>query len=489
MATAFELSGSRPVSRRADGKARVRAGLLGAARALFARQGVAATTMDDVARLAAVSRATAFNYFPSKHLLLAALVHEMEARFLHIIDTQFDQPATAAERLAALFSWTATKVEETPELSRVLIGASETTFGAAADSGARTARTHRAFMRVLDAGRRRGQRACRRANRSARGDHRGQLRGHPARVARGTPLSAAAAAGRRGGHPGRTDCTAIAPGPGCGRHAVSVELLPWEVPAVGAAVDIAGDLRWIRLPVPGPLQHINVWLAPGRRRRVLIDTGMNQPETHAAWDALALSERLGEELEAILVTHHHPDHFGMAANLAARFDVPVRMSEPARAAAQLATAGALAAGAEALAEYRDTWGVDFEVLLTRARAAGVYDRLVSGMPAPTSFITEGERIAELRDPWHASLHHGHAEGHVCLYWRQSNLLISGDQLLPAISSNVSLYPGAGSEDPLADFLDSLERLAGLPETTVVLPAHGRPFRGPARARGAAARGT
>jgi glyoxylase-like metal-dependent hydrolase (beta-lactamase superfamily II) len=248
-------------------------------------------------------------------------------------------------------------------------------------------------------------------------------------------------------------------------------------------VDIAGDLRWIRLPVPGPLQHINVWLAPGRRRRVLIDTGLNQPETHAAWEALAASERLGEELEAILVTHHHPDHFGMAANLAARFHVPVRMSEPARAAAQRATAGALAAGADALAEYRDTWGVDFEVLLTRARAAGVYEKLVSGMPAPTAFITEGERIAELRDPWNASLHFGHAEGHVCLHWLQSNLLISGDQLLPAISSNVSLYPGAGSSDPLADFLDSLERLAGLPETTVVLPAHGRPFRG-ARARAA-----
>ena len=103
-----------------------------------------------------MSRATAFNYFPSKHLLLAALVREMEARFLHIMDTQFDQPASAAERIAALFSWTAAKVEETPELSRVLIGASETTFGAAPDSDVRTARTHRAFTRVLDAGRREG---------------------------------------------------------------------------------------------------------------------------------------------------------------------------------------------------------------------------------------------------------------------------------------------------------------------------------------------
>jgi AcrR family transcriptional regulator len=156
VSSSLPLPAARVPSRRADGKARVRARLLAAARGLFARQGVAATTVDDIARLAEVSRATAFNYFPSKQALLAALVHEMEARFLHIMDAQFDQPASAAQRIAALFSWTAAKVEETPELSRVLIGASETTFGAAPDSGVRTARTHRAFTRVLDAGRREG---------------------------------------------------------------------------------------------------------------------------------------------------------------------------------------------------------------------------------------------------------------------------------------------------------------------------------------------
>ena len=144
----------RPPSRRADGKARVRAALLGAARTLFARQGVAETTVDDIARLAQVSRATAFNYFPSKQALLEVLVHEMEARFLHVMDGLSERPGTAAERIAAVFSWTAAKVEETPELSRVLIGASETTFGASPDSGVRTARTHRAFVRLLAAGRR-----------------------------------------------------------------------------------------------------------------------------------------------------------------------------------------------------------------------------------------------------------------------------------------------------------------------------------------------
>lgn len=150
------LPPGRARSRRADGKARVRASLLAGARELFARQGVAATTMDDIARLAQVSRATAFNYFPSKHLLLGVLVREMEARFLHIMENQFERPAGAAARIAELFSWTAAKIEESPQLSRVLIGASETTFGAAPDSGIRTARTHRAFVRVLAAGRRDG---------------------------------------------------------------------------------------------------------------------------------------------------------------------------------------------------------------------------------------------------------------------------------------------------------------------------------------------
>jgi glyoxylase-like metal-dependent hydrolase (beta-lactamase superfamily II) len=260
---------------------------------------------------------------------------------------------------------------------------------------------------------------------------------------------------------------------------MSLQLLAWEPPALGGAVSIDGDLRWIRLPVPGPLQHINVWLAPGRERRVLIDTGLNQPETQAAWDALAVSEHLGEQLEAIIVTHHHPDHFGMAASLALRFQVPVRMSEPARAAALRSTSRAIGIAPGSLQEYRERWGVDFEALVSRARAGGTFDKLISGIPGEAPFITEGERLPELRDPWHASLHFGHAEGHVCLHWHEAALLISGDQLLPGISSNVSLYPGAASSDPLADFLASLERLGQLPDETIVLPSHGQPFRGAA----------
>lgn len=260
---------------------------------------------------------------------------------------------------------------------------------------------------------------------------------------------------------------------------MSIAPLDWVPPAPGAAVDITGDIRWIRLPVPGSLQHINVWLVPGINGRVLVDTGMSQPDTHAAWEELAASERLAQELRGILVTHHHPDHFGMAAALAMRFGVPVRMSAPTRAAAESSMASDVGAADGSLAEYHREWGVDFAALLERARAAGVFGKLISGMPAQAEPIVEGERIGELHEPWQASLHFGHAEGHVCFHWAQGGLLISGDQLLPKISSNISLYPGAGSADPLADFLTSLERLAQLPDETIVLPAHGQPFRGAA----------
>ena len=163
--------------------------------------------------------------------------------------------------------------------------------------------------------------------------------------------------------------------------------------------------------------------------------------------------------------------------------VPVRMSAPARLAAQSSLQSPVGGNHGAFADYRQTWGVDFEELLTRAKAAGMFAKFTTGLPAESAAIAEGERIAELRDPWQASLHFGHAEGHVCLHWPEGQLLISGDQLLPTISSNISLYPGAASADPLADFFASLERLATLAAETIVLPAHGQPFRGAAvRAR-------
>lgn len=257
-----------------------------------------------------------------------------------------------------------------------------------------------------------------------------------------------------------------------------IEPLEWTPPAVGAAVEVEQGIRWIRQAVPGALRHINLWLLPGREGCVLVDTGMNLPETLEAWEGLAEREQLSRSLRGIIVTHHHPDHLGMAAHLSRRFGVPARMSAAARTVAADLLAGVAARPPDVLEAYREEWGFDFRDLIDTGRdGSGSFVRLITGLPEPAPPLVAEERPAELRDPWRTSLHFGHAEGHACLHWDEGGMFVSGDQLLPTISSNISLYPGIVSADPLEDFFDSLERLDRLPPDTIVLPAHGLPFRG------------
>jgi glyoxylase-like metal-dependent hydrolase (beta-lactamase superfamily II) len=83
----------------------------------------------------------------------------------------------------------------------------------------------------------------------------------------------------------------------------------------------------------------------------------------------------------------------------------------------------------------------------------------------------GERI------WQCISGYGHSPEHMALLDAQQQLMISGDMLLPSISTNVSVYAMEPDSNPLQLFLDSLQRMAHLPDTTLVLPSHGRPFQG------------
>ena len=248
-----------------------------------------------------------------------------------------------------------------------------------------------------------------------------------------------------------------------------------DPPEPGGWVELNGDVLWGRLPVPGLLGHVNVWLLPVPGGWWLADTGMLMPGVEAAWSRLAQALDLRGRLRGIVVTHHHPDHNGMAARLGAEFGVPVRCS----AAAYAATACALQPEpAAALADF-DDWaaahGVAPDAELRELQTGAVYRRMISGLPAPAPPL-EQDMVLHLAEPWRVSLHDGHAPGHVCLYNAADDLLISGDQVLPTISPNISLYPGERNSDPLAQYLASLRYLRGIPDTVTVLPAHGRPFR-------------
>jgi len=242
-------------------------------------------------------------------------------------------------------------------------------------------------------------------------------------------------------------------------------------PEAGGYRVLAGGILWIRLPVPGGLGHINVWLVPARRGWFLVDTGVRTEAVEAAWQTLHRRLPLGSGLQEIVVTHHHPDHYGMAGGLSERYGVPVRMTGPARQAAQPRESSG---NHGRVTEFADEFGLELDEDTCAILRGGAYRSLISGHPA-TEPLAAGDMLPGPEGPWRVSVHDGHAAGHACLYHEATGVLISGDQVLPAISSNISLHPGNRDTDPLAEYLASLDELDRLPAGTLVLPAHGRPF--------------
>jgi len=247
-------------------------------------------------------------------------------------------------------------------------------------------------------------------------------------------------------------------------------------PEPGHYTEIAGGILWLRLPLQGPLAHINVWLVPSARGWTLVDTGICEPDVTEAWRKLDAELDLRARLESIVVTHHHPDHMGMARALAERYAVPVHMSDRAHACA-LDTASPMDAGARsAMQDFGRHYGVDFDAGLAGILDGEAYRRIISGVPEEVQRLEEGQVFATQYADWSVSIHEGHAAGHACLHAPGRSVLISGDAVLPFVSSNVSLVPANAAENPLGDFLASLARLGELPQGTLVLPAHGPPFR-------------
>jgi len=264
-----------------------------------------------------------------------------------------------------------------------------------------------------------------------------------------------------------------------------------DPPRPGELLTLRPGLHWLRMPLPFALNHINLWLLDdeidGVRGYTAIDCGIANDDTRRAWETLFEQRFGGLPLLRVIATHFHPDHLGLAYWLCqggerGRWKAPLWMTSAEYMIGRYlaGSSGSVQRGdPDALRRFYEEHGVESEEAARRATARldNGYARLVPSVPPSYVRIFEGDEIPIGGRRFRVITGFGHAPEHASLMCDSERLLVSGDMLLPSISTNVSVYEVEPLADPLRWFLESIDRLLPLPADTLVLPSHGLPFTG------------
>ena len=250
-----------------------------------------------------------------------------------------------------------------------------------------------------------------------------------------------------------------------------------EIPALGTTMKVAEGMFWVRMPLPFALDHINLWLLADDDGFTLVDTGFGDAATRAIWERHFATTLAARPIRRIIATHCHPDHVGNAAWLSARFGVPVAMT-PAEYLTAHALSGQHAGyGPGPTVRFFRRHGMAEEHAAAMEARGNHYRKGVPELPESFERLQDGAERSAGGTTWRVIEGHGHSPEHASLHSRERSVLISGDMLLPKISTNVSVWPPEPDGDPLGAFLASIAAFEMLPPDTLVLPSHGLPFRG------------
>jgi glyoxylase-like metal-dependent hydrolase (beta-lactamase superfamily II) len=254
------------------------------------------------------------------------------------------------------------------------------------------------------------------------------------------------------------------------------------LPETGTSIDVAPGVRWLRMPLPFALDHINLWLLrdrlDGRDGWTIVDCGVDNPGIRSVWEQVFATQLQGLPVLRVIVTHMHPDHIGLAHWLTARWQCRLWISATDYVVARLAIDSSGHGGDES-AEFFSAHGLhDRETLDILAQRGNHFAQLVPALPDSYRRMLDGQSIEIGGKAWRCIAGYGHAPEHISLYDAAGGVLIAGDMVLPRISTNVGVTSSEPEGNPLPLYLNSIGRTAAeLPADTLVLPSHGRPFRG------------
>jgi glyoxylase-like metal-dependent hydrolase (beta-lactamase superfamily II) len=249
-----------------------------------------------------------------------------------------------------------------------------------------------------------------------------------------------------------------------------------QPPAAGELIEVAPGVFWLRMPLPFQLDHINLWLLRDGAGWVIVDTGFPDDAVREMWTQIL--DRLDGPVKRLIVTHFHPDHLGLATWLMERTGAPLAMTTGEFLTAHVVWHEIGGHGARFMVEQFRQHGLDSEHLAKFEKRGSGYRKAVPALPDYYDRLKAGDSTTVDGKKWQILIGHGHAPEHMALYCAELGVLISGDMLLPRISTNISVFAATPEADALRWFLDSLDEMArDIPDETLVLPSHGLPFKG------------
>ncbi|MCK0151447.1 MBL fold metallo-hydrolase [Marivita sp. S6314] len=255
---------------------------------------------------------------------------------------------------------------------------------------------------------------------------------------------------------------------------------PWDIPPEeGDAIEVADGILWIRLPLPMKLDHVNVYALDEGDSWTLVDTGFDSKRSTALWTRLLDGPLKGKPVARVFVTHHHPDHIGMAGWFQSEHGATLTTTRTAWLMGRMLQLDEQATPNPETLTFWQRCGMTPEILEKRASERPFnFADCVAPMPLGYQRVRQGDTFQSAGRTWDVHIGNGHAPEHATLWSRDDNLVLAGDQILPSISSNIGVYATEPEADPVADWLEACERFATMArEDHLVLGGHKMPFTG------------
>ena len=261
------------------------------------------------------------------------------------------------------------------------------------------------------------------------------------------------------------------------RRGLHYPLGSWH-PQPGDLHEVADGVFWLRMPMPFSLNHINLWILDAGDHWQLVDTSIPASSCKDVWRGVLQRLQAEKPVGRLICTHYHPDHLGLAGWLCKKTGADFVMTRTEYLTARMLLSDQRDEPPEQAVRFYEQAGYPAHLLeKMRADGWGRFARAIYPLPDSFTRIADGDVLTIGRRRWRIVTGSGHTPEHACLVDDDGGVMIAGDQVLPRITSNVSVHPTEPLADPLGDWLASIEKLRALPDDLLVLPAHGFPFRG------------